>query len=71
MCASKSIHGLRGDWDKLARMLSSLGWRIEHRTRHTFAFAPNGKDIVSLSGSNDPRALRNQKAKLRRLGVEV
>lgn len=62
---------LRGDWAKLVKVLKQHGWRIESRSRHVFAYAPDGVTRIGCSGSTDPRALRNQLALLRRHGVPV
>lgn len=66
-----SLDGLRGDWRSLARDLIALGWRIERRTRHWFALAPDGVSMVALANSTERRAMKNTRAQLRRLGADL
>jgi predicted RNA binding protein YcfA (HicA-like mRNA interferase family) len=56
---------------KLAKQAKAQGWEIR-RTRgdHLVWVAPNGRKVYSSATPSDHRAVKNQRARLRRAGLK-
>lgn len=58
------------DWEQLKKLAERQGWQVERTKRgHYKWFAPDNHTII-VSGStiSDHRAIKNQKARMRRAG---
>ncbi len=67
---NKRGHGLRGDWLRLVRAAARAGWTIERR-RSGHIWLRRGTATISLSGSDDVRAIRNATKDCARAGIAV
>ena len=60
------------DLRKLLRTLRALGWKTERRKGgHYCLTAPDGVQVFTGSTASDWRALKNLRARLRRMGVDA
>jgi hypothetical protein len=66
-----SNHTGSKEMTKVFSHLCRLGWRVERSAKnHVKAYTPTGKLLI-LGYSSDPRAMKNNIARLRREGVEL
>ncbi len=58
---------------QLVELADQAGWRVVQTRRNHFAFySPDGRTIVTIAGTpSDRRTRRNDKARLRRAGLEL
>jgi hypothetical protein len=60
------------DLRKILKQLKDLGWNIVETGRgHIKAYPPSGTEFALISGSTDPRAIKNIRSVLRRLGADL
>lgn len=63
---------LTKDFQELAEIAASQGWRIEQRRNaHLSWIAPTGAKVFSSLTPSDKRAVQNLKRDLRRYGLKV
>ena len=56
-------------YKKIIKSLERQGWRIVVGGKHVKCFSPDGETIVTIANTaSDHRALKNNKARLRRGG---
>lgn len=61
------------EWRPLVAKAQKAGWKLERRpSNHLWLLSPDGKTIISFSGTpSDRRAIHQLRSQLRRAGCEL
>lgn len=64
------MRGIHKDWKPLVRELRRAGYKVKPGSNHHRILNKNGKFVAPLATTpSDHRALKNQRAQLRRNGI--